>query len=142
MGRRTDKPTPAQRATLVAIAQECAAHPDHAWAPVGSRAIAQGTVETLESYGWVERRDAARESPGWREVRLTTLGRDVMMRWCVGDGVPTPRIDRRVLARMAAANSKRMPQVVNDGGARYRWSGNSWLPDGPLRGDETVVEDV
>ena len=45
-------------------------------------------------------------------------------------------IKRVDLARLAYINSPRLPQVINDGGTRYRWVGIGWVDEGPAKGDE------
>lgn len=49
------------------------------------------------------------------------------------------RIERSKLARLAFCNSRRMPQVVNDGGRRKRWVGIGWIDEGPATGRECLV---
>lgn len=43
------------------------------------------------------------------------------------------------LARMAFANSSKMPQTVNDGGVRRQWVGIGWVSEGPADGTEEAI---
>jgi hypothetical protein len=50
-------------------------------------------------------------------------------------------IKREELARLAYLNSKRCPEVINDGGVRKRWTGIGWVSEGALKGDEVLGVD-
>lgn len=50
-------------------------------------------------------------------------------------------ISRSELARLTFCNSKKLPQVVNDGGVRKEWVGLGWIEGGKPRGDEVRVID-
>lgn len=43
------------------------------------------------------------------------------------------------LARLSFCNSRKMPQVVNDGGRRKEWVGIGWIDVGPATGREVLV---
>jgi hypothetical protein len=50
-------------------------------------------------------------------------------------------VKRDVLARMAAINSKDLPQLIDDGGRRKRWFGIGWVDEGSADGTEVLVVD-
>lgn len=61
----------------------------------------------------------------------------------VTPAAPMPEITRRRVARLAFANSKDLPWLIDDRGRRRRWVGIGWIDEGPALGDEhaRVVDD-